>query len=384
MDLPQKEKTASLPSVGADERQSFKKDRTEIIPESISEHNPPEESLADLAKQLRKISDPAYLPTVTMRDLFEQVYPGRPPVIDGLLYGGAYIFAGAPKVGKSFLMLQLAYHVSTGLPLWGYKVHKGTVLYLALEDNHRRLQERLYRMFGEDSTDKLRLAIYAKSLGGGLEAQLKQFIAENPDTRLIIIDTLQKVREAGGDKYSYASDYELICRLKQLVDETGTCLLLVHHTRKQQADDQFDKISGTNGLLGAADGAFILQKEHRTDSTASLDISGRDQQDQRLYLKRDENRLSWDLERSETQLHLEPKDKILEAIAAMLSESTPEWSGTATELAALLGLDMKPNALAMRLNVRASKLLYDYNIRYESSRTHAGRTIKLSIVSPKA
>ena len=108
-----------------------------------------------------------------MNDLYEQVYPGRPPVVDGLLYAGTYLFVGAPKVGKSFLMAQLAYHVSMGLSLWGYEVRQGTVLYLALEDNHRRLQERLYRMFGVESTGNLFFAIGAKQLGGGLEEQLK-------------------------------------------------------------------------------------------------------------------------------------------------------------------------------------------------------------------
>jgi RecA-family ATPase len=87
-------------------------------------------------------------------------------------------------------------------------------------------------------------------------------------------------------KISYASDYEVVGKLKQLADRNSICMLLVHHTRKQQADDKFDMISGTNGLLGAADGAFLLQEENRTDDTATLDISGRDQQDQRLYVKK--------------------------------------------------------------------------------------------------
>ena len=73
---------------------------------------------------------------------------------------------------------------------------------------------------------------------------------------------MQKIREASGDKYSYASDYEMIGQLKHFADQTGIALLPVHHTRKQQADDKFDMISGTNGLLGAADGAFVLQKEN--------------------------------------------------------------------------------------------------------------------------
>ena len=241
-------------------------------------------------------------------------------------------------------------------PLWDYPVHKGTVLYLALEDDHRRLQERLYRMFGMDGTNDLLFSICAKQVGAGLEEQLKRFVQEHPDTKLIIIDTLQKIREAGGDKYSYANDYEVVEKLKRLADACGVCLLLVHHTRKQQADDKFDMISGTNGLSGAADGAFLLQKEKWTDDTATLDVVGRDQQDQRLYLTKDKEHLTWTLERMETELWVEPPDPVLEAIAAFVTAERPFWCGTATELAAALQVDMKPNALAMRLNVRASKL----------------------------
>ena len=264
--------------------------------------------MEDILRELQRTSDPAYLHTVSMNELYRNVYQSRPPIIDGLLYPGTYLFAGAPKVGKSFLMAQLAYHVSMGLPLWGYPVHKGTVLYLALEDDHRRLQGRLYRMFGMDGTNDLLFAIYAKQLGLGLEEQLKKFVRQHPDTKLIIIDTLQKVREVGGDKYSYANDYEVVGKLKRLADDCGICLLLVHHTRKQQADDKFDMISGTNGLLGAADGAFLLQKEKRTDGSAILDVAGRDQQDQRMYLTKDKERLVWELERLETEPWVEPPD----------------------------------------------------------------------------
>ena len=74
------------------------------------------------------------LETVSMAELYDSVYPSKPPLIDGLLYPGTYLFAGAPKVGKSFLIAQIAYHTSMGVPLWEYPVRKGTVLYLALED----------------------------------------------------------------------------------------------------------------------------------------------------------------------------------------------------------------------------------------------------------
>lgn len=374
MDRLQEKTTVPYPPVGADGGQSLSKVTEQSIAEEVDGHKPPEE---DLLEKMRRYSDPAYLPTVSMQDLYENVYQSKPPVIDGLLYTGTYLFVGAPKVGKSFLMAQLAYHVSKGLPLWGYAVRQGTVLYLALEDDHRRLQERLYRMFGTDSTPDLRFAICAKKLDNGLEEQLNKFIHEHPDTRLVIIDTLQKVRENGGDKYSYASDYDVITGLKQFADTSGICLLLVHHTRKQQADDRFDMISGTNGLLGAADGAFLLQKERRTGNTATLDISGRDQQDQRLYLTRDEERLVWRLERTETELWREPPDPVLEAVAALVTAERPEWAGTATELIAVLGLELQPNALTKRLNVRAGKLLNDFHIRYENAHIRTGSRIKL-------
>lgn len=106
-----------------------------------------------------------------MNDLYENVYQSRPPVIDGLLYTGAYLFVGAPKVGKSFLMAQLAYHVNTGLPLCGYPVRQGTVLYLALEDDHRRLQERLLKAAEKTIAD--------------LKAKLAEVIRERDELRSV-------------------------------------------------------------------------------------------------------------------------------------------------------------------------------------------------------
>lgn len=136
--------------------------------------------------------DESYLHTVSMTELFDSTYKSKPPIIDGLLYRGTYLFVGSPKIGKSFLMAQLAYHVSTGTPIWGYETKKGTVLYLALEDDYRRLQERMYRMFGAESVENLHFSVTAGKVGSGLDDQLQRFINEHPDTKLIIIDTLQK------------------------------------------------------------------------------------------------------------------------------------------------------------------------------------------------
>lgn len=321
------------------------------------------------------------LETVSMAELYDTVYPSKPPLIDGLLYTGVYLFAGAPKLGKSFLMAQLAYHISMGISLWDYPVRKATVLYLALEDDYRRLQERLYRMFGTEGTDNLFFSVSAGNLGNGLNEQLQEFIKKHIDTKLIIIDTLQKVREAGGDNYSYANDYEIITRLKQFADSYGICILLVHHTRKQGSEDKFDMISGTTGLLGAADGAFLLQKEKRTGNAATLEISGRDQQDQKLYLIRNTETLLWELEKAETELWKEPPEPLLEKIAKHITADFPLWKGTPTELASLLGTDLQPNILTKKLNVNAGRLLDEYGICYSRERCHAGRKVSLCLKS---
>lgn len=369
----EKEMTTPNVSIGVDTEQSSIKQTTNSISNRDVNFNPFDDFF--------KIIDPSYMKTVTMQELYQDIYSKKPPVIEGLLYQGTYLFVGSPKIGKSFFMAQLAYHVSTGTPLWDYPVKKGTVLYLALEDDYRRLQERMYRMFGTDSTENLYFSVSSKPLGNGLTDQLSGFIREHPDTTLVIIDTLQKIREVDSDSYSYAKDYEIINQLKQFSDSWGICLLLVHHTRKQKSSDNFDMISGTNGLLGCADGAFMLYKETRTSNKATLEISGRDQQDQKIHLIRDEEKLCWNFEKAETELWKEPPEPLLEYIANLVTEENPTWQGTATELIEKLGLDMKPNVVSLKLNVNAGRLMNDYSIRYTNKRNHSGRMIFFSLLS---
>ena len=215
-------------------------------------------------------------------------------------------------------------------------------------------------------------------IGSGLDGQLEGFVREHPDTRLIIVDTLQKVRETAGDNYSYSSDYEVIGKLKQFADKHGVCVLLVHHTRKQPAGDTFEMISGTTGLLGCADGALLMQKEKRTDGRATLDVVGRDQPDQRLYLHKDQEHLIWLLDRTENELWKSPPDPILEAVAKIVSENRREWEGTPTELARLLQTDIAVNRLTKHLNVNVGRLLEEYQVKYENKTKHAGRRIRLT------
>ena len=368
--------TAPVSSVGADGAQPQLKNHNEIIANEIAQINLQ-------AKNLSEKSGSGGLQTVSMTELYDTVYPPRTPIVDGFLYGGTYLFVGAPKVGKSFFMGQLAYYVVMGLPLWNYPVREGTVLYLALEDDYARLQKRLSQMFGVECADNLYFATQAKTLNEGLDRQLEEFLKAHTDARLIIIDTLQKVREVGGDRYSYSSDYEIVTKLKPFSDKYGICLLVVHHTCKLESEDSFDMISGTNGLLGAADGAFIMHKKKRTDNEAVMDIVGRDQPDQELTIEFDRERCVWKFKKAEMELWKQPPNPLLEAINNFLTEDKMEWEGTPTELVSQLpDMQIQANVLSRKLNVVNSQLLNDYGIFYDNKRGHE-RKIILKRLEPR-
>ncbi len=375
--LNKNEMTAVNASTAIEAQQSL--ESINSISENGKEINTSEEDFEAYQREMFKMLDPSYLKTVTMPELYGTVFERQSCLIENILHRGTYLFVGSPKVGKSFMMAQIAYHISLGIPLWNHKVNKATVLYFALEDDYPRLQQRLYQMFGTDESEDLHLATQSKKLGDGLETQIEGFIKDHPATGLIIIDTLKRIRD-GGNEYSYANDYDSVARLKAIADRRNISMLIVHHTRKLQSDDKFDMISGTNGLLGAADGAFVLSKKCRTDNEATLDITGRDQQDMRLHLSRNADRLVWELDSIETELWKKPPEPLLEKVSQFLLQNQTEWSGTPTELCEALDLDIKPNTLTLKLNVHAGRLYDEYGIQYENKRSHDGRRVYLSKV----
>ena len=369
--------TAPIASVGADvEQPSSNKLTNQSIADLPGKGNLQATNNAENTAKSANKKNPDDLETVSMMELYDTAYPPKLPIVDGLLYNGTYLFVGSPKIGKSFFMAQIGYHISKGLPLWGFSVRQGTVLYLALEDDYARLQKRLSQMFGMEGSENFYFATKSKSLNDGLERQLVTFVTEHKDARLIIIDTLQKVREVGGDNYSYANDYQIMARLKSFADAHGLCILLVHHTRKQTADDKFDMISGTSGLLGAADGAFLLQKEKRTGNAATLEVSGRDQQDQKLYLVRNTETLLWELQRAETELWKEPPEPLLDEIAELVMKDISSWEGSATELVSLIKVEIQPHVITRKLNILSGRLYAEHGIYYKNNRTHDGRKIR--------
>ena len=234
------------------------------------------------------------LETMTAEQLQSAPYSPVPFLVDELLPEGLHILAGAPKIGKSWLALWLCLCVSQGQPLWNFAVTQGEVLYLSLEDSYRRIQSRLFDLT-EDAPPTLHFAIMADTLKHGLEQQIEQFLTDHPDTKLVVIDTLQRVRGTGSDSNLYANDYQDIGLLKRLADRRHIAILLIHHLRKLHDDDPMNMISGSTGLSGAADSAFVLQKNSRLANIASLHCTGRDIPDRTLKLEFGEDDHVWKL-----------------------------------------------------------------------------------------
>jgi RecA-family ATPase len=179
----------------------------------------------------------------------------EPPkfIISRILPTGLSLLSGSPKVGKSWFALWLCQQVSQGLPVWEFETHKSAVLYLALEDTVDRLHFRLSDINpdGSSGSEDNYFTTHAESVSTGLLEQLAQFIKTKPNTGLIVIDTLQRIRGgADENRSSYAFDYEDMNKIKAIADSLKIAILLIHHTRKAPDSDPFNTISGTTGLTG--------------------------------------------------------------------------------------------------------------------------------------
>ena len=197
--------TAPIASVGADVEQPLQNFKTnQSIADLPGKGNLQATNNAENTAKSANKKNPDDLETVSMMELYDTAYPPKLPIIDGLLYNGTYLFVGSPKIGKSFFMAQIGYHISKGLPLWGFSVRQGTVLYLALEDDYARLQKRLSQMFGMEGSENFYFATKSKSLNDGLERQLVTFVTEHKDARLIIIDIVTQERDGINQQISFS------------------------------------------------------------------------------------------------------------------------------------------------------------------------------------
>ena len=241
--------------------------------------------------------------TRSCEEIMTTVYKPIEFVIDGLLAQGLYILAGAPKVGKSWLALDMCLSIAKGESVLGQKTLQGTALYLCLEDSYVRIQNRLYEIT-DVPTENLYFSVMSESIGNGLEEQIESFKIEHCNLKIVFIDTLQMVRSDTDS--SYGSDYKELSVLKALADKLEIAIIVVHHTRKCKDTDPFNMISGSTGISGCVDGSMVLIESKRGSRNAKLFCVGRDIENAEISLHFDSDLKKWivtdELSASETNL----------------------------------------------------------------------------------
>ena len=313
--------------------------------------------------------------------LMDMKLPPTKFCVETLLPQGMCILGGASKIGKSWWVLDLCVRIAKGEPMWDLKTTKGTTLYLCLEDTLRRVQNRLLCITDEVPPNTF-FAISAGTLSDGLCEQIREFVKEHPDTVFVAVDTFQIVRNNNIDT-SYANDYDEIRLLKQLADELNICLLLVHHLRKKGDSDPFNKLTGTTGIVGAVDTAFVLDKSKRNADSATLYCTGRDVEDRQIELQFSKKDFVWKMLRDsmENREMLLPKEMELLIEFMKVQKS---FSGNNTEFADLYNAHTESAVSVKGLKQMMNLWRYsleEFGLSFRSHRSNGVRLLEVNYSS---
>ena len=318
------------------------------------------------------------LKTVSGDELMKKTVKPVRFVVKDLLPRGLNIVAGKRKEGKSWLMLDLCFSVAAGERFMDHPTEQGTVLYLDLEDPETRLLQRA-REIRDIIPSKFHEATRAGRLGSGLAEQIEDFVHDHPDTNLVVIDTLQKIRKPKGD--TYAGDYRVVSSLKSFADKLNIAIVCIHHTRKMKAKDTFDSVLGSTGLTAAADGIYVLERKTEGKPFGQLSFISRDIPDGEISVRFDHDTCRWypvtpyDMERE-----MLLADEAMSALIDFMKHETI-FEGTATELCERLGLKIGANNLSSKL-ANYENSLRNLGIEYTKDRRKTQRLLTL-IYTPK-
>ncbi|MFP3156570.1 helicase RepA family protein [Lachnospiraceae bacterium ZAX-1] len=315
--------------------------------------------------------------------LMAQEYEPLRFAVDKILPHGLFILAGSGKIGKSWLSLDLCVNVATGGRLWDFSSEQGDVLYLALEDNYPRLQDRLNKIQAASvGISRLKLATAAFGISSGLLEQTCNHLADYPDTKLIVIDTLECIRDTEFDKNIYACDCRDMTALREITDKHRLTLLLIHHTRKMSDPDPLNTLSSSMGLVGSVDGVFVLEKDTRTGQDAKLTIANRDTEGFCFRLRFDPENCKWILVCNDGEQPEEKAEEKDEWLLLLVDEFLQdEWSGTTTELCdALKAIDPEADVVPLTISRRLKGnigLFKENNIILDLGHDRKSRTITI-------
>ena len=311
-------------------------------------------------------------------ELAEKDFEQIDPLIDHFLPGvGVFLFCGSSKIGKSWLALDIGIHLGSGEKFWGYDVRQTEVLYLCLEDGERRLQDRMLSI-ADEYRKSVHYCTEAMTIDTNLIQQLEEQLTVYPGIGLIIIDTLAAVRGelTAYHNNAYLADYGVIRSLHDFSLKNNITILVIHHVRKMKSSDPFDDISGTNGLFGSADGAFIFLKEDDSDDIVKLHSRCRDMEDRVLTIRFNSTTCRWELVDEgapwEDAFKTDPDlKKVIEHV-----KEQGMFIGLASELCELLQLSKKPQSISGKLYNRRGQLK-KMGILFGRTRTREGSMLTL-------
>lgn len=316
----------------------------------------------------------------TAQELLEEPINEADWVIEDLLPVGAHILAGAPKIGKSWMVLAMGLAVSMGQPFWDYTVCQGAVLYLCLEDTYARVKKRLWKLTDE-ANDSFYLANSAATIRDGLAEQIEYFVITHPDLKLVFIDTFQKVRSPSGDSI-YAADYGDFSALKAVADKHGLAMMVVHHTRKMADEDIMNTVSGSSGITGSADSIWVLKRASRGIGDATLTVTGRDVEFRELKLALRDCR--WNLIERTSEKELEERDVpgcVLRVLEFMNAREEGVWNGSVGELIEAAEASGVTTATFGKFLAQHSVFMRLRGIAYSKKHTSTGQVVTLERVA---
>ena len=264
-----------------------------------------------------------------------------PPVqwaVPGLLPAGLSFLVAAPKMGKSWMALDLCLAVAAGGEWLGRKVNQGPTLYLDLEDSANRAQARMRTLLDgfTAAPETCTFRLLAPILGPDLFKILDEWIAANPGAKVVCIDTFQKIKPATGkNETSYSADYRICAPLQSWAQQHNICVLLVHHTKKGTGSaDIFEGINGSQGLMGSADAVLMLTKgDGRFAEEATLSVTGRDVDMEQYAARFNKASCRWELLGTVEEQALQSFESNPAVLTIKELTAGGEWKGTVQELA---------------------------------------------------
>lgn len=299
---------------------------------------------------------------ITARELQDKELPPTIYYVDSIIPQGLNLICSVPKMGKSWLALDLCLSICNGKRFLGFNTKQSGCLYLALEDSYNRLKQRMNKLLpNESAPNNFIYSIKSNDLKNGFINQLESFIDSHSDIKVVIIDTLQKIRSESKSNNAYSHDYKELSQIKRLADEKGLCVILIHHLKKGITNDPFEKVSGTNGITGVVDTTYVLDKVNRSDEETHLSVVGRDVEYNEYILKFDKESCKWNLI-STVDKYEESKmrnsytgNTLVDTIKTLLEDNNNSWSGTIKSIndkhKELYGYYYVPNEIKLRSEI---------------------------------